>query len=227
MSKVTDYNVKIGHLAGEDESKIATLPVANGQVVYSEKSGLQFIDYADSRHTLGPVLTGIYNGTTFVDFSTMTPDVVLTTLQGIGIQIADGQVLKINGNIYRYRFIGGVHFIAKTEKSEIAGNNTSNGFVIFAPGSADITMDMLVNQISSTGNNLLLMKVKNGSVDSVNKFSTADTDVATSISITHVGGGLYIVRDSSASAFDVLSYSTIPSVYTESFCAVCSSNAIA
>ena len=43
-----------GHLDKNSEAKINNVNVVNGQVIYSEKSGMQFIDYADKRHTYDP-----------------------------------------------------------------------------------------------------------------------------------------------------------------------------
>ena len=63
-----------GHLSTSDESKIDNLKVVNGRTIYSEKSGLQFVDYADKRHTYGPILTCIFNDTGYVDFTTSTID---------------------------------------------------------------------------------------------------------------------------------------------------------
>ena len=56
MSKLTNYNITFGHIEKNAEAKISTTAVANGQIIFSEKSGHQFIDYADKRHTYGSVL---------------------------------------------------------------------------------------------------------------------------------------------------------------------------
>ena len=202
---------KPGHLGTSDESKIGNLKVVNGRTIYSEKSGLQFVDYANKRHTYGPILTCIFNDIGYVDFTTSTINDSLTAIKANGL-VVDGQIIKVDG-LYKYRKIGDNNLIVKIDESNVDMQESKVGFVIYIPDYADgdlVNIDLLLSVYNETnGIKLFLVKVVNNEIDLTQcKDMDGVFDSSTfSLSITHNGSGLFTISANIASSLKVVSYS--------------------
>lgn len=211
---MSDY-LKIGHLSIADESKIANVPVTNAQIIHSEKSGMQFVDYNNKRHTQGSVISGIYNDSTkYTDFATSTVDNVLTTIKANGF-IVDGQLIKVGDSIYKYRKIGGKNFLTKLDEYGIDVSASKVGFAIYLPNytSGDtVDVDIVVSIYNSTHNNkLFLVKIVNGAID-LNSCEDLDGEFDSSLfdlNIVHNSSvpGLFTIGAKIASKINIVSYS--------------------
>lgn len=202
--------LKIGHLAQSQESLISSIPVKEAQVVYSENSGMQFIDYANKRHTYGSVLSGIYNDT-FVDFGSIGVDAILTAIKTNGL-VNNGQLIKSGNKAYQYRKINSNNFIAKLDDCGIDMQASKAGYAIYIPGfvSGDyIDIDLLISVYNETqGDKLFFVKVENNVVDLTaceDMDGTFDSSTFP-ITISHNGSGLFTISVSTASIVKVVSY---------------------
>lgn len=201
-----------GHLNKESESKISSISVAEGQIIYSEKSGMQFIDYADSRHTYGSVLAGVYNDTGFVDFTTSTLNDSLQAIKNNGFVI-DGQIVKVGNVIYKYRKIGDNNFIIKVDESNVDIEQSKTGFVVYLPGftSGDlVSINFLVSISNETNaNKVFLVKVIDNTIDmTLCKDLDGEFDSNTfDLTVAHNGSGLFTISANIASTLKVISYS--------------------
>lgn len=211
--KETNFDFRPGHLV--DDNKINNVGVTNGQVIYAEESGLQFIDYADKRHTYGPVLTGIYDTSNgFVNFSTTTLDNTLEVIKNNGL-VVDGQILKIGDSFYKYRQITNNKdsLIVQIDDSQINIEDERIGYVLYLPDhvQGDIVNANLLISIHNTeiGNKLLLVKIINNSVDvSQSRDLDGKFDYASSgINIEYDPSGLFLITVAGSSTFKMVSYS--------------------
>lgn len=200
-----------GHLNTSDESKIGNLKVVNGRTIYSEKSGLQFVDYADKRHTYGPILTCIFNDTGYVDFTTSTVNDSLAAIKENGF-VVDGQIIKVDG-LYKYRKIGDNNLITKMDESNVDIDESKVGFVINLPEYAEgdlVNMDLLLSVYNETsGIKLFLVKIIDNEID-LTKCLDMDGAFNTdnfNLSIAHNGSGLFTLTANVASSLKVVSYS--------------------
>ena len=200
-----------GHLNITDESKIGNLKVVNGRTIYSEKSGLQFVDYADKRHTYGPILTCIYNDAGYVDFTTSTLDGSLDAIKEYGF-VVDGQIIKVDG-LYKYRKIGDNNLIVKIDESNIDMEESKVGFVIYLPEYAEgdlVDIDLLLSLYNETnGIKLFLVKIVENEI-SLSQCQDMDGTFDSStfnLSVTHNGSGLFMITAAIASSLKVVSYS--------------------
>ena len=209
-----------GHLDKESESKINNVDVVNGQVIYSEKSGLQFIDYADIRHTYGSVLAGVYNTTGYVDFTTSTLNNALQAIKTNGL-VVDGQIVKIGNSVYKYRKIANNHFIIKFDESNVNVEQSKVGFVVYIPEFVTgdlVSIDFLISLSNETNTNkIFLVKLVNNTVDLTlckdldGTFDSSKFD----LSVTHKGSGLFAISANTASTLKVVSYSVSSSGSTK------------
>ena len=220
MSKVTDFKFVPGSLDKNSEAKINQAPVVNGQVIYSEKSGLQFIDYANTRHTYGSVLTGIFNGTSFVDFSTSTLDSAIQVIKSNGL-VCDGQFIKVGDLIYKYRKINNNHLIIKIDESSVDVKQSKTGFVVYLPGFATgdlVNINFLVSLSNkSNANKIFLIKVVNNVVDLTackDLDGTFNSNVF-DLTFTNKGDGIFTLSANVASTLKVVSYSVSSSGSSE------------
>lgn len=202
-----------GHLDKDSESKISNIAVATGQVIYSEKSGLQFVDYGDRRHTHGQVLTGVYNQDTgFVDFTNSTLNDSLSAIKSNGLVI-DGQIIKVGNLIYKYRKIGDNNFITKIEESSVDIEESKVGFVVYLPEFATddlVDIDLLVSVYNETNSNkIFLVKVIDNviSLESCRDLDGVFDSNTFDLSINHNGSGLFTVTATKASTLKVISFS--------------------
>lgn len=209
---MSDYIFTPGHLTAESASKINNVAVKTGTVIYSEKDSLQFVDYADKRHTYGSVLSGVYNDTAFVDFTISTLDNSLEAIKSNGF-VVDGQIIKVGNLIYKYRKIGNNNFIIKIDESNVDIEESKAGFIVYVPEFAsgdlvDINFLLSVSNESNV-NKVFLVKVVGNAIDltlcqdldGVFNSNTFDLD------ITHNGSGVFVVSASTACTLKVISYS--------------------
>lgn len=202
---------KPGHLTTSDEAKIAKLKVVNGRTIYSEKSGLQFVDYADKRHTYGPILTCIYNDTGYVDFTTSTLDESLAAIKSNGF-VVDGQIIKVDG-LYKYRKIGDNNLIIKMDESNVDIEESKVGFVIYLPEfvSGDkVNIDLLLSVYNETnGTKIFLVKVVDNVIDltQCRDLDGAFDSSTFDLSVSDNGSGVFTIAANIASSLKVVSYS--------------------
>jgi hypothetical protein len=209
---MSDFTFTPGHLTTASANKINNTPVKTGNVIYSEKHGLQFVDYADKRHTYGSVLTGVYNGTAFVDFTTSTLDNSLEAIKSNGF-VVDGQIIKVGNSIYEYRKIGNNNFIIKTDESNVDVKKSKAGFIVYLPefvsgNLVDINFLLSVSNASNTTKVFLVKVVGNA----VNLTLCQDLDgvfdsSTFGLTVTHKGNGLFVVSANTECSLKVISYS--------------------
>ena len=156
---MSDIPLKIGHLKTADASKIGTIPVAEGNVIYSEGPAMQFIDFASKRHTYGSVLSGIYSNNTFVDFSTSAVSAALTAL--LNSNTPSGQLLLIGGRQALYQKLHGFAYLKYfdvdlsskyfiTCKTKITSSDTVNIIVYGINGTDNSTGSLYYLTISGS-----------------------------------------------------------------------------
>lgn len=202
---------KPGHLRVSDEAKIGNLKVVNGRTIYSEKSGLQFVDYADKRHTYGPILTCIYNDTGYVDFTTSTLDESLEAIKSNGF-VVDGQIIKVDG-LYRYRKIGDNNLIIKIDESNVDIDESKIGFVIHLPEFVTgdkVNIDLLLSVYNETnGTKIFLVKIVDGVIDltQCRDLDGAFDSNTFDLSVSDNGSGMFTIAANIASSLKVVSYS--------------------
>lgn len=220
MSKLTDYTAVFGHLDKNSETKIGTTAVSNGQIIFSEKSGLQFIDYADKRHTYGSVLSGVYNSTGYVDFTTSTLKDSLNAIKANGL-VVDGQIIKVDNSIYKYRKIGDNNLIVKVDESNVDVEQSKVGFVVYLPDFAEgdlVSIDFLVSVTNETNTNkIFLVKVVNNAINlsACQDFDGTFDSSTFNLNVAHKGSGLFAISATVASTLKVVSYSVSSSGSTK------------
>lgn len=219
MSKATNFDFVPGHLSKDSEYSISNVPIVNGQVIISEKSGLQFIDYADTRHTYGAVLTGIFNGNNLVQLEGLSTATSLNAIK-INGNVVDGQVIKSSKALFRYRKILDNNFIVKIDESDSNANAQGSkvGFIMhffdFSKGDL-VNIDLLVSLSNETNNKLYLIKIVNNQID---LSSCRDLDGTFDLSefgltVTHHNdttanrGCIFAITANNASSLKVISYS--------------------
>lgn len=207
-------NFTPGHLDKNSEAKINTVEITNGNMIFSEKSGLQFIDYADKRHTYGSVLSGVYNATGFVDFATSTLHEAVDAISKNGL-VPNGQIIKVGNTIYRYRYFESLDadIITTIDDDYISVNEDKIGYLIHLPEYEEgdmINIDLLVSVTNEEhGHKMYLIKVVNNEIDYA---SCKDLDGST---ITEDSLDLYMALEENLfcfalvyeSSFKVISYS--------------------
>lgn len=211
-----EINFVPGHLDKNSEAKIGTTAVVNGQVIFSEKSGHQFIDYANKRHTYGSVLAGVYNDSGYVDFTASTLSDSLNAIKTNGF-VADGQVIKVDNSVYKYRKIGDNNLIVKLDESNVDVEANKAGFVVYLPEFAtgdSVSMDLLVSLSNETNSNkIFLVKVVDNVVDlTACKDLDGTFDSSTfDLTVAHNGSGIFTISTNIASTLKVVSYSVTSS----------------
>lgn len=202
-----------GHLTKTDEDKISKIPVVEGKVIYSENSAMQFVDYASGRHTYGSVLSGIYDGTKYIDFSSTAINDCLTSIKTYGL-VPNGQLVKIGNAVYQYRKIGNNNFIVKMDESNITINASEVGYIIYIPEFAtgnNVNMNILISITNATyPNKLFMVKIKNNALDTASCEDLDGTfDASTfDVKFKNVGNGLFAISTTiDTSTIDIVSYS--------------------
>lgn len=217
-------NLTIGYLPKADESKISTIPVTEGQIIYSENSGVQFVDYENTRHVYGNVITGVYSDNSYVDFTVLeVSSNILDYINTNGL-VTDGQLVKCKNGIYRYRKINNTLYLTNVDKSH-SHAHTGIAFVINT-SNAQANIDALVSISSSTGDSskLFFIKIINGAID-LASCKDLDGELDTEnfpITVTNTDG-LFEFATSYDATLQLISYSANVS-NTESFCVSSSFN---
>lgn len=215
---MSEFRFVPGHLDKNSEAKINTTEVKTGQVIYSEKSGHQFIDYADKRHTYGSVLAGVYNndGTGYVDFTASTIKDSLAAIKTNGF-VVDGQMVKLANSIYKYRKIGDNHLVVRVDESPVDVDASTVGFVVYLPEFATgdlVSINFLVSVSNNTNaNKLFFVKVVNNAIDlTACKDFDGQFDSSTfDLTVAHNGNGIFTISADIASTLKVISYSVASS----------------
>lgn len=202
--------LKIGHLLKNDESKISSVSVNEGQVIFSEKSGMQFVDYGSKRHTIGSVLSGIYNNSSLLEFST---DKITDCLSVLAVnEIPDGQLVSFKGVVYQYRIIDKYRLLTKINKTSTEVNTGDTGYVIYFPNynsSDSVTIDLLISINNSTnGDKTFLLRIENDTLvtASCNDID-GDFNLDTCSVVINKGGPMYRIGASEKSIIKIISYS--------------------
>ena len=213
---MSDYNFTPGHLTSSSENKINDIAVQTGNVIYSEKNGLQFVDYADKRHTYGSVLSGVFNNNAFVDFTISTLDNSLEAIKNNGF-VSDGQIIKVGNLIYKYRKIGNNNFIIKIDESNVDVEASKTGFVVYVPEfvSGDLVDINFLISVSDTANNskVYLVKVIDNEID-LNSCQDIDgvfDSTTFNLTVTHNGSGIFVIKATTDAKLRIISYSLLSS----------------
>lgn len=211
MATNTNGQLLIGHLTKSQESKIKTRAVSDGQIIYSEKTGMQHIDYDGKRHTYGSIISGVQSESGYIDFETSTLTAALNAIKSNGF-INDGQIVKIAGDLYQYRNIGTKHFIVKHESTSIKTSVNKTAYIIYLPNYTSgnqVNIDLVISINNTThGDKLFLVKIVNNALslsvcedlDGVFDSTVFDLSVTTT-------NGLFEFKTKVASELKIVSYS--------------------
>ena len=216
--------LQIGHLNKSKESMIGNMPVEDGKVVYSENSGMQFVDYAGERHTYGSILSGIYtNNYGFLDFTSSQLSEIISAIKDNSFVI-DGQIIRAGNTVYQYRKVRDKHFIIKMNDTGIVMNKFKIGYAVYLPDFVEgdkVSIDFLIaidNDVFE--DKVFYVKVQDNQLDvsqcdDMNaKFNPDEFD----INIIHDGNGLFTISTTITSTMNIISCtvnSTGSSIYEE------------
>lgn len=160
--------LRIGHLAKEQVSLLPNIPIQEGNVIYNEKNGMQFTDYLGKRYGSGSVISGIFNGTQYVDFSTAELNTIIDTIKNAGT-VYHGQLLNINNSIFMYKKVNDNHFIVKINDTETSVDANAAGYIIHLPeyqAGDSVTIDLIVSLYDAThGEKVFFVKIENGGIN--------------------------------------------------------------
>ena len=200
----------IGHLVADQESLISKVPVNEGQIIYSEKSAMQFTDYAGKRHTHGSILSGIYNENTFVDFQTVEIDEVLSAIKTNGF-VVDGQIIKVGNTVYQYRNVKGKNLIVKMNDTGIITDKFKVCYAVYLPDYVEgdsVNIDFLIAITNGVyGDKIYYVKVQDNVLD-VSQCDDMDETFNPDefdISILHNGNGLFTLSTTISSTMNIIS----------------------
>lgn len=204
-------DLKFGHLAKDQASLISSIPVKDGQVIYSEGHNMQFVDYLNKRHTYGSVISGIYNDSGYVNFNGLDLPSILTAIKLNG-NMNDGQLITADNSIYIYKNINDKNLLIKINDTENLVNANDIGYAIHLSEYTDgdsVDMDVLISIYNEVhGDRLFLIKVEDGTInyakceDLNGVFDQANLDLL----LTNVNG-LFTFTLTQNSKFKVVSYS--------------------
>lgn len=212
MATNTDNNLLIGHLSKDQESKMKTTSVADGQIIYSEKTGMHHVDYNGKRHTYGNIISGLQTTESgYIDFETSTLTAALNAIKSNGF-INDGQIVKIAGDLYQYRNILTKYFLVKHESTSIKTTVNKTAYAIYLPNYASgnqVNIDLVISINNTThGDKLFLVKIVN---NALNLSVCEDLDGAfdsTTFDLTVTAtNGLFEFKTKVASELKIVSYS--------------------
>lgn len=207
---MSDNMLKIGHLSADQEALIGQVPVNEGQIIYSEKSSMQFVDYADKRHTHGSILSGIYHDSKFVDFQTVKIDEVLSAIKANGF-VVDGQIIKVGNTVYQYRNVKGKNIIIKTNETSIVTNKHKVCYAVYLPDYVEgdsVSIDFLISiENNIYGDKIYYVKVQDNKLD-ISQCDDMDETFNPDefgISIIHNGDGLFALSTIVSSNINIIS----------------------
>lgn len=206
---------KIGHLSKEQASKLSSIPIGAGQIIYNEKDGTQFVDYNNKRHSYGSVVSGIFNGSSYVNFSTSNLTTVINTIKASD-SVIDGQLINVNNSIYMYKKINNKNFIVKVNDTQNLVNANTLGYAIYLPEykSGDkVNIDLLVSISNDVyGEKVFLVKVENNSINFDTCLDLEGDFNPGSLAITLVNdNGLFGFTSTLNSRIRIISYSVTSS----------------
>ena len=204
--------LKIGHLGKADAAKISTVPVVEGQVIFSEGHNVQFADFDGKRHAYGDIISGVYNDS-YIDFNDgyITWDDTLNAIKTNG-NVKDGQKLKIANTIMVYRKIGQYNFISLDDI-----NPGSVPYIISYGGSYNIAHKTTVLFMDNINKQLYILTINvasNGTIQiSCEDLNGTVTDLSSLVAVTLTGYILQI-KPQNSHVFDIVSFSdsNIPSL---------------
>ncbi len=211
MATNTNSQLLIGHLLKDQESKIKSTAVNEGQIIYSEKTGMQHVDYNGKRHTYGSIISGLQTESSYIDFETSTLTAALNAIKSNGF-INDGQIVKIAGDLYQYRNILTKHFLVKHESTSIKTTVNKTAYIIYLPNYASgnqVNIDLVISINNAThGDKLFFVKIVN---NTLNLSVCEDLDGAfdsTTFDLTVTAtNGLFEFQTKVASELKIVSYS--------------------
>lgn len=206
-----DVELKIGHLGKEQADLLPSVAINDGQIIYNENNGMQFADYKGARHSYGSVISGIFNGTEYVDFSTANIKELVNILK-TSEAVHHGQLLNINKSIFMYKNVNGNSFIVKINDTESAVNANTAGYIIHLPeykSGDQVTIDMLVSLYDDThGEKVFFVKIVDGEIDFNSCGDLDGSFVAGDLGLSVVSnGGLTSIVSTLDSNLKVISYS--------------------
>jgi hypothetical protein len=201
----------MGHLDKTKESVIKDIPVKEGRVVYSEKSGMQFVDFAGERHTYGSILSGIYtNNYGFIDFTDAELRDIVNTIKDNGF-VVDGQIVKAGNTVYQYRKVRDKNFIVKMNQTGIVMNKFKIGYAVYLPDFVEgdlVNIDFLIaidNDVHE--DKVFYVRVENNELDvsQCDDMNAIFNPNEFDISIIHDGNGLFTLSTTIPSTMNIIS----------------------
>lgn len=211
-------DLKYGYLKESDAGLIDSIDITNGQVINSEKHGIQFIDFNNKRHSYsyGTVLSGMYSDTDgYVDFNEFPVAYIINAIKiDPSISIKDGQIIKCENTLYQYRKIENKNFIIKMNDDYIDTIISRISYAIYLPeynSGDEVNIDILLTISNSThGDKLFLIKIINNTID-LTRCEDMDGTFDSStfdISVTHdTTNKLFAISTDIESKLKVISYS--------------------
>lgn len=202
-------DLKMGYLGDEQEYLLSKIPVEDGQVIYSEDSGSQFVDYTNKRYVYGSVISSLYNDN-YINLKDISISDVVNIIKANGT-LKDGQIIRVGNSVYMYRNILGKTFIVKVNDADNTVEENAVGYVINIPDYVVgdlVNIDLVVSITSEEyGKKLFLLKVVNNALDlTACKDLDGTFDSATlGLNITHQNG-LFMVVPTIDSSLKVISY---------------------
>lgn len=202
---------KIGHLSKEQASVLPVIPIDNGQVIYNEKDGMQFVDYVNKRHAYGSIVSGIFNGSSYIDFTTSDLATVIGAIK-TNANVTDGQLINVNDSIYMYKKINDKNFIVKVNDTQNLVSANTLGYAIYLPEykSGDrVNIDLLISISNDVyKEKVFLVKVENNSINFDSCLDLEGSFNPGSLAITLVNdNGLFGFTSTLNSRIRVISYS--------------------
>ena len=210
--------LKIGYLKSSDESLISSVSIKTGQIIYSEEPGVQFVDFEGTRHTYGSVLSGLFVGNEYKDFSTLELNDIIDVIKENNEIIKNGQLIKIGKSIYMYKKVNDNNFIVQlNETSNKLSSANQVGYAIhlpaYLPGDM-VNMSLLMSVSSnSLGNKIFLVQITDNVIDLANTQDLDGVFDASTLGVTITNhNGLFVIASSVSNiVLKVVSYSVTSS----------------
>lgn len=209
MADITE--LKIGHLSKDQADLLPSLAIDDGQVIYHEKNGMQFADYLGKRHGYGSVISGVFNGSEYVDFADTDFNTILEVIKSTE-SVHHGQIINVNNSIFMYKKVNDNNFIVKLNDTESSVNANTAGYIIHIPNYKDtdnVTIDAVISIYDAThGEKVFFIRIVNGTLDLSacqdldGQFVPGDLGIS-----VRTNGGLTAIVSTLNSNLKVISYS--------------------
>jgi len=199
----------LGYLQKADSTKLGSIPIKDGNIVYDEYSASQRVDHNGSMHIYGSVLSGSYNGNAYTNFeSSMASNIAISDL----VNVKDGQLIKSSDGIFQVRKINGYTFLTKINETEnyITADNVAYIINIPSLGNKTANIDILLSISNNThGEKIFLLKIVNNALDLTQcKDSELSTFDQSLLDLTVLNKGtLFILKPTITSKVKIISYS--------------------